>query len=340
MLLTRFAPLLSLEVAHAWYRGPCADVGFLIPQDTARLLRGARLAGKLHAGALRVFFRTDAAGTPLASAAGQRLRVGLVALSPALANVTDGFEPAAGLLRYRNATAPDALDAPEQIPLAGQPFTHSLSRSARPVTASLEDAAGRTLAEQTVTRESGRDSVCFELGALEPGAFTLAEAYPDATTRSPCYVDPELARAGAFGVVEIEIDARFYASAVSLRAALAARSETLHYFVVARGYTPADVAQLRVQERSSAPGQPAELEFERVPAEQLSAGQRATAALLGDEGAQVVLFRSRSSVARRESGTRPLQLLRNGDALIERLPLPGRERGTAELVVLLSKTKP
>lgn len=156
----------------------------------------------------------------------------------------------------------------------------------------------------------------------------------------PPYVDPELWREGVFGVVEIAIAPAFYKSAPSFTVPFQSRLETLRYYVVTRGFSSGDVDQLSVQDQGfGEPGHADEVKFEKVLPAQLTADEKSRAELLGRDGARVLLFRSLSAVTRRQSGRKRIQLMRNSEPLIENLPQPGKERGTAELVVQLSKSK-
>lgn len=273
-MIARFEPLLSLEVWHEYHGGPCPEVGFLIPQPTAAVLRGAGLWAKPAAGQLRVaYHRDDGAGAPVRSAAGKRLRIGLAVRDPSFANVTAGFDPAAGALCYRNEAAAAALDA-------------------------------------------------------APTRLDLRAA------------DPELWREGAFAMVELAVAQSFYAAAPAFQIRFAARGEPLRYYVVARGFSSVDLDQLAVQDQTpGAAGGPDEVRFDRIAPAQLTADERARADTLAADGARVLLFRSAAPVARRARSPRQIQLTRGAEPVIERLPQPGKDRGTSDLIVHLSKTK-
>ena len=114
---TRFKPLFLLEVWHEYYGGVCPDIDFTVPQNTAGILRGTGLLAKAVEGTLHVLYRSDEAGPPPVSAAGKTVRIGLVVRDPCFANITEGFDPGAGALRYRNGAAPGALDPPDRLAL-------------------------------------------------------------------------------------------------------------------------------------------------------------------------------------------------------------------------------
>lgn len=338
----RFNTLFSLEVRHDYYGGACGDVGFVVPGDVAWLMRGAGLLAKSIDGTLHVFYRAAGTGAPAPSAAGRTVRLGLLVQSPSFANITEGFDPGAGALYYRNGAAADALDAPVRVPLGGHVFSWRLTRAARPMTVTLEDAAGRTLRTEKVTSENDRPVVSFDLTGVAPGALTIQETHAGGVTRRAMatYLDPELWREGVFGVVEIAVAPSFYKSAPSFTIAFQSRLETLRYYVVAKGFSNGDVDQLAVKDQGfGEPGHPDEVKFEKVLPEQLSEDEKSRTELLGRDGARVLLFRSLSAVTRRQSGRKRIQLMRNSEPLIENLPQPGRDRGTADLVVHLSKSK-
>jgi hypothetical protein len=265
-----FRPLFTLAVTHAYQGGPCRDLGFVIPAETERLLRGARLFPKALDGRLHVFFEADEGGTPLVSAAGRILRIGLQILDPAFLNVSAlPFDPAKAVALYVSEGEPRQLEGPRDI--------------------TAEDLA-----------------------------------------------DPELARQGAFGVVEVRIDSDLYKTPAAFEIAFAAREETLRYYLVVRRYSASELDQLRVSDAGfTEEGRP-EIRFDRVAAGDFTETE-IPPGLLGNGDATVVLFRSQAPVARRQRGRRKIQLSRNGEVLVEHLPQPGAERATADLIVHLSK---
>jgi len=179
-------------------------------------------------------------------------------------------------------------------------------------------------------------------GALYYQNKTAAEALDDPPAKVVLRdVDPELWREGAFGVVDIAIAPGFTTSAPRYRIRFKARADSVRYYVVVKGFSNGDIDQLAVQEQTSgSPGQPDEVKFPKVPPAQLSTDEKSRMDILASDGAKVLLFKSATAVARREIRTKQIQLMRNAEALIERLPQPGKDRGTADLIVQLSKSKP
>lgn len=339
-MMTSFNTLFSLEVEHDYYGGACPDVGLVVPGDVAQLMRGAGLLARSVEGALHFFWRDTAAGASIRPAAGKTVRIGLMVQNPSFANITEGFDPGAGALLYRNRAAASGLDdRPVKVSLCGSILSWPLARVARPVTVTLKDAAARILRTVTVTAQDDRPVVSLDLTGFAPGLLTLEEAYAGRVTRSTHYLETELWPKGVFGVVEIAISGSFYRTPPRFAVTFQARLETLRYYVVARGFSNGDVDQLSVQDQGFGdPERPDEVKFEKVLPAQLTPDEQARTELLGSDGARVLLFRSLSAVARRQSGRKRIQLMRNSEALIENLPQPGRERGTADLIVQLSKS--
>jgi len=179
-------------------------------------------------------------------------------------------------------------------------------------------------------------------GALHYRNQTAAAALDDPPAKVVLReLDPELWREGAFGVVEIGIDPAFYTAAPSYRIQFKARAETLRYYVVVRGYSNGDLDQLAVRDQTSGvSGQPDEVKFKKVPTPELTADEKSRTDILATEGAKVLLFKSMAAVARRKRSGKQIQLMRNTEPLVEWLPQPGKDRGTADLIVHLSKSKP
>jgi hypothetical protein len=266
---TRLQTLFTLAVTHAYYGGPCPDLGFVLPPASERLLAGGRMLAKTSDGRLYVLFEADEGGAPLVSAAGRSLRIGLKLLSSSFFNFTAPvLDPAAGTPLYDNAGDP------------------------------------------------------FHLGA--PRAVVLKD------------VDPELAKEGVFGVVEVRIADGFYTARAAFEIAFAARQETLRYYLVVSRYSDAELAQLTVSDAGFGEEGRPEIKFTKVPAAGFTPAE-IPPALLDGGGATVMLFRSQAPVERRRRGRRKIQLNRNGEVLIEHLPQPGAERPSADLIVHLSK---
>lgn len=160
---------------------------------------------------------------------------------------------------------------------------------------------------------------------------------PDTLLLNPAHADDaELLRQGLFCLVEITVDAGFYAAPPAFTIAFHARAETLRYYVVARNYTAGEFNQLDVSDAGFAADARPQIRFDRVPPSSFTSAE-ILATQLGGGDARVTLFRSRQPVARQQAARKRIQLARNNDVIIAQLPQPGAAAATADLVVHLSK---
>ena len=115
--MIEFAPLLTLEVTHAYYGGRCDDFEFTTPSATERLLAGGRLIAKTREAKLTVLFEKGAGGGPLSPIGGRTLKFGLRLRNIFFSNFSVlPFLPGEGLALYRNAGADHAqLQAPDPL---------------------------------------------------------------------------------------------------------------------------------------------------------------------------------------------------------------------------------
>ncbi|QSQ13858.1 hypothetical protein [Myxococcus landrumensis] len=330
--------LLTVSIAHGYYAGACKDLGFVLPSETAKLLEGGRMVGRVREGMLYILFDADPQGSPLVSLAGKTLRLGLKQLNPQFANITAGLLRAPALSHQVNNGPVDQLGAPSQAVFVGQVFSHALTDAERPVTVSVRDAAGNTLRTQTVTAEDDRATVSFDLTGLPPGALTLRETSGLETVETACYLDPELQQEGAFAVLELRIDPGFYTTPPAFTVAYAARQETLKYYLVADNYTQAEAQLLSVTDTGFTEDGRPQLVFTRVSSQDFTPADL-PAGLLGGGNAQVVLFKSQALVPRRQQARRKVQLVRTstGDVLIDHLPQPGADSPHADLIIHVLK---
>jgi len=335
-MITSFRPLCTLAVAHAYYTNQaCRDFDFLVPVDTAATIRNGKLLAKKRDGVLHVLFETDAEGAPLVPLAGITLRFGLQLQNPLFDNVTAPL-PLAALPLYRNAATPGSLDPATGVILTGRLLCHPLTRTARPVTVIIRNPAGQPLQTETITAEHNRDTISANLTGQAAGAYRVEESYPDQTATVTYYLDPELQRAGLFGMVEITIANDFHASPPSFLISFAARQERLNYYLVASNHTPGEMANLAVEDKGFAEDVRPQVHFERVEPSAFTT-EHIPVDLLAKPGQQVVLFKSQGLVARREKARRKIELSKNGDVLIKHLPQAGAASGNGDVVVHISK---
>lgn len=331
----QFRPLFTVEIAHAFYGGRCRDFAFVVPSATRRLLAGGRLLAREREGVLHVLFEADSAGDPRVGVPRSPLRFGLRLLNPGFGNFTvlpAGFP--ARVLYYANASDPSLL-APEEGPsFVGPLFSHAPTGAARPVDVTLRDAAGDAV--ETHTLETGDESAPFDLRGRADGLLSLEEVYPDETVAVSLFLDDELRRQGAVGIVEIRVDDAFHAAPPAFEIAFDAREDVLRYYLVTRNHVGQDFDRLDVSDEGFAEDGRAEVVFQKVLPADFTPAELAPALIAGPDEA-VVLFRSQAPLARRERGRRRIQLSRHNDVLVPNLPQPGADRPTADLIIHVSK---
>lgn len=334
-MIVRYPSLFTLAIAHGFYEdGTSRDFDFVLPADTATLLRRGRLVARTLDGTLHVLFQAGADGTPVASIDGQTLRIGLRLQNPSFFNFTSSpGSPGTAIARYRNATDPATLDAAEAVTRQGRLLSHALGSAVRPLTVTLTNAQGIEVATDTLASGDDRTTVSFDLSGQPGGAFSVQEGSGPTTTY---YVDAELAAAPALAVVEIAVDGDFYTTAPAFEVAFAAAEDTLKYYVVVRDHSEAEIATLSVSDAGFEEQSRDEVTFARVDA--LGSDDLSESLLTGDdEDVTAVLFKSDTPVARRQEGLKRIQLSRNGDVLIGSLPQPGGRAG-ADAIVHVKKS--
>jgi len=342
-MITRFSPLCTLDVTHTYYGGACRDFTYVVPADTAALLKRAKMLLRVMNGRVHVLFEAAEDGTPLLTLPGARLRLGLQLANPSFFNFTilptaPGVEAAV----YANPAAGTALAAPVAAALTGRVLTRTLSRADRPVTVSVVNAAHQGPAPLTVS-QAGQPSVSFDLDGFAPGLYTVKEDYTGVpiTVTTTYYADAELSREALFGVIEIEVAGAFYTTPPAFTIAFDAPAETLNYYVVAANYTDTEFGQLGVAHHATQAadaGVPV-IAFTKIQSSAFTAAELPISLLGGDAG-RVVLFRSSAPVKRRNGGYPGVQLVRNGVPIRSSLPQAAPDRPSADLVVHLSKSKP
>jgi hypothetical protein len=342
-MITRFSPLCTLDVTHTYYGGACRDFTYVVPADTAALLKRAKMLLRVLDGRVHVLFEEADDGTPLLTLTGARLRLGLQLANPSFYNFTI-LPMAAGVeaALYASTGGATALAVPVAVALTGRVLTRTLSRGDRPVTVSVANAANEGPAPITVS-QAGTPSVSFDLDGFAPGLYTVKENYSAVpiTVTTTQYADAELSREALFGVIEIEVAAAFYATPPAFTIKFDAPTETLNYYVVATNYSDTEFGQLGVAHSTTVAndaGVPV-IAFTKVPSSAFTSAELPIS-LLGGNPNRVVLFRSSAAVKRRNGGYPGVQLVRNGEVIRRSLPQATPDRPNADLVVHLSKSKP
>jgi hypothetical protein len=334
----RFRILFIVSISHAYYSEGCKDFSFIIPADSAQLLRNGKLIAKMRDGKLYVLFEADETDNPLVTIAGKTLRIGLKLLNPFFSNFTD-FNFNSSTPIYQNSTNPDALDAVEESELVGQVFSHSLTDAVRPVMVTLKDDKGQVLRTDTITATNNCSSVSYDLTGQAAGVYSVEESYSGNTQTVAYYSEPDLQRQGVFGVVELKIDSSFYNTAPEFVIAFAAKEEILKYYVVANKYTDTEFNQLfnqlSVLDNGFTEDERTQVNFTKLGFTAFTT-EEISPALLGNSDAKVVLFKSQK-VGRQQKARKKIQLLKNGDVLIPHLPQPGADKANSDLIIQLSK---
>lgn len=326
-----FANLATIARSHDYYAAACRDIELFATGATAALLRAGRMLAREAGGTLHLQYQAKASEVPVNSIAGEILVFGLRNNNPYFGNITGPVLTAPRLRPfYANTTASAALDAPVGVEIVAGLHTHAPQEAGRPVALSLRSARGALIDSRQLG--SGMEESCYDLRSLPGGRYTLEEDYGGGLRHSREWLlDAELRDAAVWGVLAIRIDAGFYAHPPAFVLNFPARSETLRYYVVARGYSSDSAADLNIHDGS---GQGLSFTASALPDD-----SNLKDALLRDGEAPVVVFQSQTEVARHEKGIKKLQLRLGNKVLIENLPLPGPERPSAELVVHLSKSQ-
>src|SRR6185369_8152153 len=135
-MITTFRTLFTLSIAHGYYSEGCRDFDFIVPADTAGMLRNGKLIAKVRDGRLHVLYEADESGVPLFRMARTRLRFGMNLLNPQFSNFTAFSIPTP---LYRNAAVPGKLDQPLGVILTGRFLSHVVKKTIRPVTVTVND---------------------------------------------------------------------------------------------------------------------------------------------------------------------------------------------------------
>jgi hypothetical protein len=336
----KFRTLFTVSISHTYYSQGCQDFSFIIPADSAQLLKNGKLITKVVDGKLYVLFAADETGAALISLAGKTLRIGLQLLNPSFSNFTAlDFDFNSFRLLYRNFTNSSTLNAAQAIALVGRVFSHSLTNVVRPVTVTLKDTKGQVLQTNTITAANNRLTVSYDLTGQAAGVYSVEESDSSNTKIINYYSDLELQQQGIFGIVEIAIANNFYTAPPEFVIPFVAKQEVLKYYVVAKNYSDPEFTQLSVLDTGFAGEGRTQINFTKVlPAAFTSAEIPST--LLGNGGAKIALFKSQAAVTRQEKARQKIQLQKNSDVLIPHLPQPGSDKANSDLIVQLAKPQP
>ena len=331
----RFRPLATLSISHDYYGGICGDFDFVLPSESAALLRSGRILARQLDARLHLLFEAQEDNTPVIPLPGRVLRLGLRLNNPSFQHFTvPGLVPRGRVAFYANDPDPAKLSALQAVQMLSSLHTPTPQLAKRPVTLRLCDVNGHTLAEQTLGDSA--EPAAFDLRPLPEGEYSLDEDYGDELRANPLHLSPELAEAGLYGLVHITIHGNFYTAPPVLNIHFDARQETLKYYVVAEKYSAHEFNLLSVSDQGAIEDKRTKVSFEKVLPDDFTPDDIAPS-LLGGADARIALFKSQTPVASSSHGLRKLQLTSNGDALVEHLPQPGADRAQAHHIIHLSK---
>ncbi|MGJ7605695.1 hypothetical protein ACSFA7_15250 [Variovorax sp. LT1R20] len=330
-----FRPLWTVEVQHAFFGGACDTIEFLVPPSTQRALAGAHAIARQRDGRLHILYEANESAQPLSPLAGRTFLFGLQPREPSfeLITVPLGLPPGDTAL-WRNSPDADALTGPAAVRMSGEQLRIEPRSALRPLTLRLFDATDTQRAQAVLNIG---EEAWTPLGLFTRGIWRVEEDDGNAAPQSwRLQVEPELI--GAWGLLELTVDAGHIADGHAFTLAFAARSDTLRYYVVANRFGEAEFNQVQVLDNGfSAESRPA-IQFNRVLPAAFGPGHLAPGLLDPSGSARIALFEAQASVARRARGPSGLELHRNGDLLIGNLPQPGADRPDAQFVVHLSQS--
>ncbi len=332
-MITSFQTLCTVAVSHGYYRDICRDFDFIVPADSAATLRNGKLIARVRDGQLHLLYEADGEGAALIRMAGTKVRFGMKLLNPLFSNFSD---VAVAPPLYRNSVTANSLDLAQEVAMTGRLVQHAITTSNRPVTVTISNADGYQIKTEKITAANDRSAVSFDLAGHSAGEYRVVEKYPDETVPASYYSDPELQRIGVSGVVEIKIDDGFYTSPPAFIISFNAKLETLKYYVVAGNYTAAEFDHLSVSDTGYVDEGRPRIDFARVPSASF-ASDDIPSGMLAKEGKMIVLFKSQTPVARRETARKKIQLRKNGDVLIRDLPQAGADMVSGDFFIHISK---
>lgn len=334
--MSEFRELFRLSATHEYYDGICRDLEFVIPQDTVRLLARGKMRAKEIDNTMYVVYETNGTTTAMVDIVGFKLRFGLRVANPYFENFTTvGTDYHTKMANYEvdnfGVLAFQGLN-----PLVENQFRHVISTATRPVTVTATDPLGAVVHTETVTAANAKTEIVVDARAAMSGLYTVTEVFVGGPASADYYVDSELLHAGAVCVAEVEIVDTYYDDPAAFEFDMPARQETLRYYIVADGYSNADMTALDVDDTGfSGDGRP-EVTFTRVESGAFTADEL-PASLVATASQKLVMFKSSVAVPRRGAGRTGIQLLKGVDVVVANLPQPGPEKADAHMIVHIAK---
>ena len=334
---TSFGILFSIKIAHSYYINECSDFEFLIPPDTAAILRNGKIITRTYKGIFYALCEKNEAGLPLASITGLTLRIGLKLNNQFFSNFTQMSFKSGTTPLYQNLSAPASLDPGVETLLTSSLFAHPLSKTTRPVTITVKDVNNAILQTTTISDISNTSPIPIDLRGFSAGVYTVNEKYTSSTKKTLYYLDPDLCRLPTFGIAEIKIAGSFYnATPPEFVINFTAKQETLKYYVVGKNYSTADLNNLLVTDAGFNEDARPQVLFTKVSQGAFTSTD-ISPSLLTDNSSKVVLFKSQSPVSRLEKPRKKIQLSKNNDIIMKHLPLPGIDKSSSDIIIPISK---
>ena len=333
MATVTFRSLWTIEVRHAFHGGASDALIFIVPPSTERALAGVHALARQIGGRLNVLIETGEDGQPLSTLAGAHFLFGLKPREPSFDFVTVPLGlPRGDSALWSNAADADALAGPGAVRISGEQLRIEPRSDVRPLTLRLFDAGGVQRAQAVL--QIG-DEAWTPTGLFTRGAWRVEEQAAGAPQSWSLRVEPELV--GAWGLLDIAVDAGHIAAGHAFALEFAARSDTLRYYVVATRFAEAEFNQVQVLDNGFTAEARAQIVFNRLLPAAFGAGHLAPALLDPSGSARIALFEAQAAVARRARGPGGLELHRNGDVLAGNLPQPGASRPDAQFIVHLTQ---
>jgi len=329
-----FRTLWTIEVRHAFHGGPCDALAFIVPPATERALAGAHAMARQLDGRLHVLIETDEDGDPLSQLTSSHFLFGLKPREASFELITLPLGlPSGDSAVWDNTADADVLAGPRAVRVSGEQLRIEPRSLSRPLTLRLFNSAD-VLHAQTVLNVG--DEAWMLPGLFPRGAWRVEEQAAGPPQSRALLVEPELV--GAWGLLNIAVDAAHIAAGHTFTLQFAARSDTLRYYVVATRFAEAEFNQVQVLDNGFGAEARPQIQFNRVLPAAFGAGHLAPTLLDPSGSARIALFEAQASVARRARGPAGLVLQRNGDVLVGNLPQPGADRPDAQFVVHLTQS--
>ena len=335
-MAAEFKKLLSITLKHNYYQsGRTNDFDFVYDKSSHNLFSKRKLVSKIVNGALTVFARTEPNNFDFSD---KTVTAGLVLTNPYFYNFTEKVLEQ-GIPFYHNSNSQDSLSQPFPVTVVSQRFEHKISKIKRPVSLEL-NSNGALIESILISQDQKIDSFNFLLPYQDTGNIEVAERYSNETITQNYYSTDQLAKLSISALISIKLANNFLTNPPDFEITFSAKKQTLNYYLVARNYSSGDFSDLRVTGVDNFNTTiPVTIDFNKITASSFTSKHLSKEMLGVDGEARVVLFHSNSPVLRHERSKLDIQLSKDGETLIPKLPLSGPEKITADMIIHLSKPK-